>query len=127
MSRKRWWCRRRCYNGHRRGRRNIRKLVNQSQGNSATANCNKHESSRLLVYQLNAGSIVKNLTLFRSRLYEGKPDVVVVQEDWIVEDKVPYTVDGYTWYHIPRTQSRSESGVIRGAAFRYSCDPRIPI
>ena len=93
---------RRMFNGHRRGQRSHNKLSEQSQRRSSKVDSiNDTKNSRLLVYQMNATSIVNKLNLFRSRIYEGKPDVVVVQEDWINDTTVPYKVDGYTWFHVP--------------------------
>jgi len=70
--------------------------------------------SRLHVLQVNLGSVRNKLDLLRSRVYEERPDVVVVQEDWIEEAVVPYKVDGYVWLHFARTQPRSSAGNIRG-------------
>ena len=106
---------RRMFNGHRRGQRSHNKLSEQSRRRSSKVDSiNDTKNSRLLVYQMNATSIVNKLNLFRSRIYEGKPDVVVVQEDWINDTTVPYKVDGYTWFHVPRKIPRSTSGDIRG-------------
>lgn len=39
---------------------------------------------------------------------------IIVQEDRIAEEKVPHKIDGYTWFHVPRTQPRTDSGIVRG-------------
>jgi len=75
---------RRMFNGHRRGQSSQNKLSEQSERRSSNVDSiNDTKESRLLVYQMNATSIVNKLNLFRSQIYEGKPDVVIVQEDWI--------------------------------------------
>jgi len=106
---------RRMFNGQCRGRPSQNKLSEQSQRRSSNVNSiNDTKESCLLVYQMNATSIVNKLNLFRSQIYEGKPDVVIVQEDWITDTIVPYRVDGYTWFHVPRKIARTASGAIRG-------------
>ena len=106
---------RRMFNGRRRGRRNQGKLEEQRQRRSrGTENEENQATHRLRVLQFNAGSVVKNLNLFRSLIYDGNPDIVIVQEDWIVEKTVPYHIDGYAWFHAPRSVPRSTTGIIRG-------------
>ena len=108
--------RRRMLHGHRRGRSSRSKLLYQRNRDLQRQEQKQEhiKASNLLVFQLNAGSIVNKLNLFRSKIYENKPDVVIVEEDWILDDKSPYQVDGYTWYHAARIQPRSNNLKIRG-------------
>ena len=69
-------------------------------------------SARLKVLQLNAGSLAQSQTfdVFRSRILQHQPDIVVVQEDWLTtENSKRYKVDGYQWYHVSRKTRRQVS------------------
>ena len=70
--------------------------------------------SRLKVLQLNVGSASQNLDELKSLIVKKKPDLVIMEEDWITTKEVPFHVPGFNWFHIPRTQPRCESKDIRG-------------
>lgn len=94
--------------GQRRGRP-AKGNKHQSTARKVASAPNLHRLSRLKVLQFNPNSIPAHLDEFRSRVYELKPDVVIVQEDRIMTDEVPYKVDGYRWVHRRRTQPRSST------------------
>ena len=66
--------------------------------------------ARLHTLQFNAGSVGRNLTEIKSRIYEETPDLVLVQEDRIMTEATPFSIPHYTWLHRPRTQARRADG-----------------
>ena len=69
-------------------------------------------SSRLHCLQFNACSISKNLVEIKSRIFEESPDLILVQEDWIMSDTVSFSIPGYTWIHKARSQARQANGTL---------------
>ena len=70
--------------------------------------------SRLKVLQFNVGSASCNLIELKSLLCLKKPDVAIMQEDWITTKEVPFHVPGYNWFHFPRIQPRCGSKDVQG-------------
>ena len=70
--------------------------------------------SRLHVLQLNVNSAGCNLAEFKILLQLKKPDLVLMQEDWITTEEVPFHVQGFNWFHFPRIELRCDSKNIQG-------------
>ena len=66
---------------------------------------------RLLVVQVNVGSIFNKLSLFRSYINKVKPDIILLQEDWITDKISPFKIKNYEWFHTPRRLPTKGGGV----------------